>query len=131
MVVERTTSFDPSSKGGTVLISLGGSILAASVLALISLSREDLLEGLFRQGVVEVFPSRLGRCPDEYWVSLLASASREYRVLGVANHGYIGPVAKEERYERLFREAIDRGVVSAKYDLGRGCSSPATCQRLA
>lgn len=100
----------PASRGGTVLVSLGGSVVAASVLALISLSREDLLEALFRQGVIEVFPSRIGRCGDSYWRQLLGSTSREYRVLGVANHGYLGRTAKEERYRRLFTEAVARGV---------------------
>jgi hypothetical protein len=100
----------PTSDLGTVLVGLGGSIVAASVLALISLSREDLLEALFRQGVIEVFSSRIGRCRDSYWRDLLSSTSREYRVLGVANHGYIGQAAKEERYTRLFTEAVARGV---------------------
>lgn len=102
--------FDPKSDTGTVLIGLGGSIFAAFVLALISLSRDDLLDGLFRQGVVEVFPSRVVRCTDEHWRNLLGRVSREYRVLGVANHGYIGPVAKQERYEQMFSDAIARGV---------------------
>jgi hypothetical protein len=102
---------DPSTKGGTVLVALGGSMLAASLLALISLTREDLLEALFRQGVIEVFPSRIVRCGDGYWRTLLAGTTREYRVLGVANHGYIGQTAKEERYEELFRDALGRGVV--------------------
>lgn len=101
---------DPQTRGGTVLVALGGSILAASVLTLLSLSRDDLLDALFRQGVIEVFPSRIVRCNDGYWRALLGRTSREYRVLGVANHGYIGQAAKEERYDGLFRAALERGV---------------------
>jgi hypothetical protein len=55
---------DPRTRGGIVLVAVGGSVFAAFVLSLISLSREDLLDALFRQGVVEVFPSRLDRCKD-------------------------------------------------------------------
>ena len=101
---------DPTSNGGAVLVGLGGSIFAAFVLALISLARDDLLDALFRQGVVEAFPSRLARCKDEYWRGLVEGVRREYRVMGVANHGYIGAVAKEERYRQLFRSAVERGV---------------------
>jgi hypothetical protein len=101
---------DPTSKGGAVLVGLGGSIVAAFVLALMSLARDDLLDALFRQGVVEAFPSRIARCKDEYWRTLLDGVRREYRVMGVANHGYIGAVAKEDRYKQLFRAAVERGV---------------------
>jgi hypothetical protein len=101
----------PHTGGGTVLIAVGGAVFAAVVLSVISLSREDLLDALFRQGVVEVFPSRHERCKDVYWRDLLMRVSREYRVLGVANNGYTGPTAKEEAYTQLFTAAIVRGVL--------------------
>jgi hypothetical protein len=102
--------FDPHTKGGTVLVAVGGAMVAAFLIALISLSRDDLLDRLFRQGVVEVFPSRVARCHDEYWRRLLERVSREYRVLGVANHGYTGTAQKRTRYEHLIRAAVERGV---------------------
>jgi hypothetical protein len=102
--------FDPRTRGGTVLVAVGGAMVAAFVIALISLSRDDLLDRLFRQGVVEVFPSRVARCNDDYWRRLLERVSREYSVLGVANHGYTGTAQKRTRYEHLVRAAVERGV---------------------
>jgi hypothetical protein len=101
---------DPRTRAGSALVAIGAGIFAAVVFALISLSRDDLLDRLFRQGVVEVFPSRVARCDDEYWRGLLGCVSREYRVLGVANHGYTGTAQKRKRYEQLIRAALDRGV---------------------
>jgi hypothetical protein len=100
----------PTTDAGTVLVGLGVGLLAAFLLALLSLNREDLLESLFRQGVIEVFPSRVVRTKDEYWRRLLGDARRHYRVLGVANHGYTGTEAKKEAYGALIRSALDRGV---------------------
>ena len=92
-------------------MAVGGAIFAAFIIAIISLSRDDLLDALFRQGVVEVFPSRIARCNDQYWRRLLSGAKREYRVLGVANHGYTGGASKRERYEHLVTAAVARGVI--------------------
>jgi hypothetical protein len=100
----------PSSDAGTILVGLGVALLATFLLAVISLNRDDLLEALFRQGVIEVFPSRAGRTPDSYWDGLLTNVSRHYRVLGVANHAYSSTEAKKRRYRELIRSAIDRGV---------------------
>ena len=101
----------PHTRGGTVLVAIGAGIVAAFVLALISLSRDDLLDALFRQGVLEVFPSRIGRCKEEYWRGLLERVSREYRVLGVANNGYTDTAPKRENYKHLIAAAISRGAI--------------------
>ena len=53
----------------------------------------------------------MARCSDEYWQRLLERTSREYRVLGVANHGYTGTETKRSRYENLIRATLDRGAV--------------------
>jgi hypothetical protein len=100
----------PTTDGGTILVGLGVALLATFLLALVSLSREDLLEALFREGVVEVFPSRIVRTKRHYWSELLKNVDREYRVLGVANHGYIGNATKEELYRQLITAAVARGV---------------------
>lgn len=110
LVLGVGVAVEPTSNSGTVLVGLGGSILAAFVLTLISLARDDLLDALFRQGVVETFPSRVARCKEEYWRSLLEGVRREYRVMGVANHGYIGSVHKEDGYKQRFRAAVERDV---------------------
>jgi hypothetical protein len=102
---------DPRTRWGTVFVAIGGAIFAAFVLSVISSTREDLLDALFRQGVIEVFPSRLARCKDVYWHELLARVSKEYRVLGVANNGYTGTTVKEETYTQLFMAAIARGAL--------------------
>jgi hypothetical protein len=95
---------------GTVLVSVGGAIVAASALALISVTREDLLETLLREGVEYVFKSRRTYCNDDFWDSLLRSTRGHYRVLGVANHAYLGTQPKKDRFEPLFRAAVIRGV---------------------
>ncbi|HTW40974.1 MAG TPA: hypothetical protein VMD79_01505 [Solirubrobacteraceae bacterium] len=48
---------DPRTRGGTVLVAVGGAVVAAFVLALISLSRDDLLDALFRQGLSKCSPA--------------------------------------------------------------------------
>lgn len=58
-----------------------------------------------------MFPSRIDRCKEHYWRSLLETVSREYRVLGVANNGYTDTASKRERYKQLIAAAINKGAV--------------------
>jgi hypothetical protein len=91
---------------GLVLGSGGGSVLGAAVLALLLIRRELFTEAMHSLGVIDVFDNRRSRFDDKFWGSLIAESQGFYRVLGVANHGYMNTPGVKETSDKEFRAAL-------------------------
>lgn len=70
------------------LIGVAASLVGAAVVGLFYFSRMDRLQLFESQRIDFTFVDR-ARLGDDYWPNILRSATRHYRVLGMANHGYV------------------------------------------
>lgn len=99
----------PASVPALVLLGVGSSLIASATFVFITASREGPAEILIDQGIDRIFDNRQQAFDDGDWESLIGAAKTWYRVVGVANHGYVrtstAPIT-----ERAFRAALGRGV---------------------
>jgi hypothetical protein len=95
---------------GVLLLGAGSSILATAAYTALSEFREGFMEALLDQGLVDLFPSRLRRFEEQFWPELIERTRRDFRVLGVANHGYITTEEARQSTRAALLSAIERGV---------------------
>ncbi|MDX6584618.1 MAG: hypothetical protein QOI10_3802 [Solirubrobacterales bacterium] len=91
---------------GSILVGTSTSLIAAVVFAYLAFAPNDLLDHFLDNGLREVFANRRSRCTTDFWLDLIAGASEYYKVLGVANHGYISTATKKEQFTDAFRSAL-------------------------
>jgi hypothetical protein len=94
-----------------LLLAVGGGILAAAVLALLALPKDEFVERLWDLGVVNVFLSRAKEIPDSDWIDLIRDARHHYRAVGSAHHGYIWTEDKRKEFGEAFQAAIINWLV--------------------
>jgi hypothetical protein len=96
---------------GVIGLGVGSALIASATYSALYYWREDLAENFLRLGVEEVFVNRKERFTDDDWSGLVRSVRTHYRVLGVANHGYIHNPVIGVRTAEDFRFALSRGVI--------------------
>lgn len=101
---------DPQSNAGVILVSLGTGVLTSTIVAAIALEREEFLHTVLGLGVQEIFDDRAKAFDNEFWNALVDSTRYRYRVLGVANHGYLRNQTIRDQTTEAFLEATRRGV---------------------
>lgn len=88
------------------LLSVGSSILAASILIFLSPIQEDLYKKLVRLGIVDLFPSR--RDIQNYkWVDWLREARHQCVLLGIAHNNW----CRDPGFEEVLLDRLRHGVV--------------------
>ena len=99
----------PEDTFGIISVSLSTGILASAIVAAVALEREDFAQAISDLGVQSLFKDRKSEFDDGYWLGLLRSSNSSFRVLGVANHGYINDEqAKEESRQEFLRAVRQR-----------------------
>lgn len=91
---------------GIVAVSLSTGILASAIVAAVALEREDFAQAISDLGVQSLFKDRKSEFEDSYWLDLLRSANTSFRVLGVANHGYLNDAQAADETRREFLQAV-------------------------
>jgi hypothetical protein len=97
---------------GQVFVAFGAALVAATFFGWLGTPTDTYAEHLANLGISDAFDDRVAAFPDDFWASLLTNAKHCYRVLGGANHGYVG--AQQTYWSATFREgftaAVRRGV---------------------
>lgn len=96
----------PSDTFGIVAISLSTGVIASAVVAAVALEREDFAQAILDLGVQSLFQDRKSEFEDSYWLELLRSANSSFRVLGVANHGYLNDAQAQDETRQQFSQAV-------------------------
>lgn len=95
---------------GAVLLALGGSVASSVFIAAITIERADFAQSAVSLGVSDIFHDR-HEFSDEFWTELIDSAHYEFRLLGVANHGYLwSPEARDSTATAIMRALRDRRI---------------------
>jgi len=97
---------NPDTRPGLVLLGLATSIIAAVGLAFTAIEREEFAQRILDLGVQRIFDDRLKDLDDELWTELLANTKREFRVLGMANHGYLNSAEAQKQTEAALTKAL-------------------------
>jgi hypothetical protein len=105
----------PDTPPGIILLGLATSLIAAVALALAAIEQEEFAQRILDLGVQSIFDNRNKDIDDDMWTDLLRRTKREFRVLGMANHGYLNsPEAKRETEEAL-KKALDRKKAEVEF----------------
>ncbi len=104
--------FRPTSRGGAILLGLSASVLASLIVAAIALERNEFADGLFRLGIEQIFKNRKQDLPETLWTDLLRGTQRHFRVLGMANHGYLNSDVAREETQLALDTALSRDKVT-------------------
>jgi hypothetical protein len=92
----------------TVLIAVGGGVVAAAGYDGVTRIRHDKWYEINRSGLLDVFENRKNAFKDQDWVEKVRGATKTFRVLGVANHGYVRSEARKTETENAFRKCLSR-----------------------
>lgn len=89
--------------------AIGTSLLTSALFALLAVSRDSFAHAITAFGITRVFLDRKADFTNQDWTGFISGTRRHYRVLGVANHGYIRP-ENEEDSRLALDAAVERGV---------------------
>jgi hypothetical protein len=92
-----------------LVFGIGTSLLASALFLLLTGSRDNFANHLRHMGVEFMFENRDAAFQTQDWTNLILSARHHYRVLGVANHGYMREGNAAETRAALQTAAV-RGV---------------------
>lgn len=87
------------------LAAVSASGIAGSLIAFFQLFQDDRLESASAWGVDAIFDDRLHHFSDDEWQELVKMADRSFRVLGLANHGYVNK-GNKDIFKALFKEML-------------------------
>lgn len=96
---------NPHPNIATVLISVGASLIAASMTTMLSPVTEEVYQRFLKMGVTEVYASRKDIDPHR-WCELLASASEKSMLVGIAHHEW----ARDTEFEPTIMERVRHKV---------------------
>ncbi len=105
----------PTSSVGTIILALSAPILASLVVAAIALERNEFADGLYGLGIEQIFKNRAQDLPDTLWTDLLSTSLRHFRVLGMANHGYLNSDSAREVTRNALLAALARKKVTVEF----------------
>lgn len=105
----------PDTPPGIILLGLATSLIAAVALALATIEQEEFAQRILDLGVQSIFDDRNKGLEEGVWTELLGRTKREFRVLGMANHGYLSsPEAKGETEDAL-KKALGRKKAEVEF----------------
>lgn len=92
-------------------IAVGGAVVTSAALAALAFNRSgsDGADSVSQSGIERVFLDRGNEFDDADWIAFIQSATRDYSVLGVANHGYVRGHMWDEN-KKAIKDALARGV---------------------
>ncbi|MGO9299853.1 MAG: hypothetical protein ACLQEG_05900, partial [Acidimicrobiales bacterium] len=99
----------PGTVPNVTLLGLGASLGAAAIFLFLTAARQTITDRFIDQGIQKSFFDRFHEFSSADWTALIRGANRHYRVLGVANHGYVRAADASES-EHAFREILRRNV---------------------
>ena len=99
-----------ASVGGILSLGVGSSLIAASLYTSFAEFREGFAESLLEQGLVGLFSNRVREFDDVAWNDMIRGTRDHYRVLGVANHGYVRTQELKDSTHEALLGALRRGV---------------------
>jgi hypothetical protein len=102
----------PHPNIATVLISVGASLIAASMTTILSPVTEEVYQRFLKMGVAEVYASRKDIDPHR-WCELLASASEKSMLVGIAHHEW----ARDTEFEPTVMDRVRHNVKIEVYFL--------------
>jgi hypothetical protein len=105
----------PDTRPGVVMMGIATSVLAAVALAYTALQQEDFAQRILDLGVQRIFDDRKMDLKDELWTELLESADRHFRVLGMANHGYMSSENAKIETELAVKRALARKKTEVEF----------------
>lgn len=97
------------------MLGVATSVLAAVGLALTAVEREEFAQRILDLGVQGIFDDRLKDLDEKLWTELLSETKREFRVLGMANHGYLSSSETRKETEDALRAALDRKKAEVEF----------------
>jgi hypothetical protein len=106
----------PHPNIATVLISVGASLIAASMTTILSPVTEEVYQRFLKMGVTEVYASRKDIDPHR-WCELLASASEKSMLVGIAHHEW----ARDTEFEPTIMDRVRHKVKIEIYFLDPNC----------
>lgn len=104
----------PTETLGAVCVSLATSILASILVAAVALEREEFAQLLMDQGLQRLYDNRKTAFSDSFWTGLLRAARTHFRVLGVANHGYLYDEQARTDTADALKEAVTKRRVNVE-----------------
>lgn len=105
----------PTETWGAVCVSFATSILASILVAAIALEREEFAQILMDQGLQRLYDNRKTAFADSFWTGLLRAARTHYRVLGVANHGYLYDEQARTDTTEAVKEALTKRRINVEF----------------
>ncbi len=99
------TNFNTGTAPEVITLTIGSTFLASSIFIYITADRSDLVSHIAQLGVQEAFADRRSALTNAAWTMMITNSRARYRVLGVANHGYI-----RAENEQQTREALQRAL---------------------
>jgi hypothetical protein len=98
----------PDTRPGVIMLGVATSVLAAVGLALTTVEREEFAQRILDLGVQRIFDNRVKDLDEQLWTDLLGNTEREFRVLGMANHGYLNSAEARRETETALHKALGR-----------------------
>lgn len=97
------------------MLGIATSILASVVVAATALEREEFAQGILDLGVQQIFHDRLTDIDQGIWTQLLRDTRGHFRVLGMANHGYLSSNEAQQLTAESLRTALGRPKVEVEF----------------
>jgi hypothetical protein len=92
-----------------ILLAVGATILASDAFIYITTDRRDLASEVLQLGIQSAFLDRRQALTNDDWTNIIRCSRHTYKVLGVANHGYMR-AANEQQSQEALLGALSRGV---------------------
>ncbi|SRR6266404_7081347 len=90
----------------TTLISIGASMIAASIVTYLSPANQEVFQRFLRLGISDVYLSR-NRIPPEQWVEWLKSARRHCTLFGISNNNWCRDGDFKAALSNLLRREVE------------------------
>jgi hypothetical protein len=103
------------TRPGVIMLGIATSVLAAVGLAWAAIDREQFAQRILDLGVQRIFHDRLTGLESTTWTDLLGDSKREFKVLGMANHGYLSTDGARAETEEALKKALDRKKVEVEF----------------
>lgn len=89
LVVLGGILWEAHPRWSTTLISIGASLIAASIVTYLSPANQEVFQKFLRLGIIDVYLSR-SDIPNKQWVEWLRSARRHCTLYGISNNKWCG-----------------------------------------
>lgn len=106
LLIVLGTILSPSTWAVSIVLTVGGALIAAAALAYLALPRDEFVERMWDLGLVNAFINRAKDTTDDDWVRLVRKTRHYYKVLGAGNHGYLHSDKSQDEFRQAFTDVI-------------------------